>query len=240
MSADSIFLKQNTIDQERAYYTHDDAFAFFVYFKHGVVLFSYQGDTHSDILENDDNREMYNNLKSEYETPLKIRGRIWVDRKLISFWDYDFSDINIDSSKSIHLHAVEKNNTLTFRETLKLIENEFNVEHENIHFDEEWLIDVPVDFTNVSKDTYTVYDNTYTLMSLDEFEKGVDIDTSGLDNAANIHLMDQKQREEYYKKHGRPKGWGSDKSKPVEFTHALGKWRGESMKYLKSFENFDL
>jgi len=220
MSADVLMLNGVRVDYEEY-----DAYGFF--YADDKVEFSYPGMSHSTIRDVNANRE---------------RGRIWTDSKIISFWKYNFSDIE-DSYPEVNHHDLKITNKLTFREMLKFISDEFNKTHDlKININDEWLIDVPIKWTDGDvkpKFIYNYYKNQYAVVTLKDFEQGIIIDDESLGQAEIIHNLDVKDKEDYYKKHGKPKGWGSDlkiKKNPLDWEQA--KRTSENMN-IKNWQSFN-
>lgn len=220
MSADVIYKNSKKIS-----YDSKGSFPFRVYYTINKVNFGDQNKTHGDI-------------PYKYDEDY-IEGRLWIYEKIISFWNYDFNDLTMKLPNVKHIIDYKKNK-LNFRETLKLIENDFNkqkhkdyvgnkLDIKKISIDDSWLIDVPLGWidgeeTKVNVENgfhkledfedqypaYIYYKNRYVLLPLKEFEKRVNINNSEIENAKKIHMMNWKEKEEYYKKNGKPKGFGSD------------------------------
>ena len=235
-AGDTIFKKGRKVDFGEAY-----TYAFMLFPKTGKVAFSKEKKKLSYV----DKWEMIHgaifkeeqNDRKEFNYPAEehIEGRIWLNRFVLSFWNYDFADINAKEDGRGAMTIGNKKNTLTFRETLNLLQEEFNKQHrKNIDFSmSRWRIDVPVqklNFDYKDKDTYEYYATTYQLIPFKEFEKGVLIDTEGHEESKKIHLMDYKEREEYWKNKEKPKVGSSKPGRPIQYKHALGKFRGESIK----------
>jgi len=130
----------------------------------------------------------------------EFAGRIWIDRKIISFWYYPDKDI---FNKIID--GIEKQMLISIWNNGYLIEIIFG-ENDEIIKDEE--------------ETYQYIGRIYRkLIPIEEYEKS--INSSEKERA--IHLMDPKEKEEYYKKYGKPKGFGSDlksKKNPIWWEQA--------------------
>jgi len=224
MSCDSIYIGEKEIK-----YSDIDAYAFKFDIDDGDVVFSKVGKTHGSI-----NFDGF------------LEGRIWVERKIISFWDYNFSDIKIekdsDDNNLMDGDVSKSNNSrFTFEETLEIIQSNFEGD---VDFVDGWRIDVPAEWSEYNTTTYEVYHNDFSLIPIEEFEKieiknGVD-----LDNAKRIHLMNAKEKEAYYKKHGKPKGFGSDKTSftsknPIAWRQAKMRSEKRNLKFIKTYKIFE-
>jgi len=215
MSADTII---DIKTGEEISYSDEGVFAFHLYYDMDNVDFSIEGDIHGNLYDapNSDADNAYLGY---------IPGRIWTKQKIIAFWHHNFSDLKVGANFSHHMF--NNDSPLTFKQSLKLIEEKFNsrkkyqsddkeIEIEDIHFDKTWLIDVPIghyekddeNYENiedgdVDKDNniYYYYNNIYTLVPLDEFIE-TKIDVSGLDQAKEIHLLSPEQKRRALKELG--------------------------------------
>lgn len=124
MSADNI---EKIIDGRKQYvsFTSDGAYPFFFSIPKKIVIFGDCADTHGKI--------GFIRYPKEYNEILKIRecqpflkGRIWINEKIISFWNYDFADLIDIEEKKLKFENITESNTLTFMETIKIIEDSFN------------------------------------------------------------------------------------------------------------------
>jgi len=189
---------------------YNDFLAFPFTYSNGNIIFDKEGQTHIRLNDKYDGQD----------------GRIWVDKKIISFWELETNNLE-------HI--------------LKLIQNEYNDKVEEINrfsditkinfFDGEWKIDLHktgtwrkntfnknVDF-NLDKLTHTEYkipiseyfrrgDSGY-LVSLLDFLKTTngEVVINKDEKAYQQHLLSWKERENL-KKQGKlvePRGFGSDK-----------------------------
>jgi hypothetical protein len=193
--------------------------------------------------------EIFPEIDDDYNNNVLIlKGRIWTKEKIISFWNYDFLDINNKNDKN-------NKNKLTFKETLKLIENEFNDifdEKFNISFNENWLIDIPFVWINKINNykTYIYYNTKYVLIPLQDFKKNINLDLKGHKKSKLIHLMTPDEREKYFKNHNKAKEFGSEKQwnkvKNVkstisnnDMTPAEWKWYHKQENKIYNFKNFE-
>jgi len=244
MSADVILTKDKRIDYRLA-----NAFPFKFFFNEKKVVFGGESKTHGEIASASDFKD-YN----------YIEGRLWLDEKIISFWVYDFSDIQMNARPNDYKKGFWNDNQLSFKESLEIIQDSFNSNfaYEPINLF-NWNIDIPIENVNDNDNRKVFNDNTYTyysirfkVISVKEFMKDMKVDNSGLAAAKQIHLMNAEEKEEYYKKHGKPKGFGSDKqwknlkgvkSLTSDYNMTVAQknfhYKKESMKYLKYFETCD-
>ena len=112
MAADSIKQPGNNSDYI-AYFRDNDAYAFRINFIDGNVYFSEKGGNHGYIIDK-------NYAADTYEA--YFEGRIWIEKEIISFWYFNFSDMNTSDTKREKHNNALNNSNYTFRETLKLIE----------------------------------------------------------------------------------------------------------------------
>ena len=223
MSADKTAIVQNNIFVKYVNHDIDGAYPFIYVINTKKVFFGNCGQTHGDILRS---QEYCWSLSSANQGKIhKLHGRIWTNEKIISFWDYDFADfVDVQKGDEITHESISKFNDLTFRETLELIQNTFNdivdnakelefysdnlhekILKEKIDFNDNWLIDIPVLWSNEYDNNYVAYRLKYSLITLDKFEKvGLkNIDTKGSEEARAIHLLSYAEKQALKKK-----GWG--------------------------------
>jgi len=176
------------------------------------IVFGDEGGTHGGIMD----------IKFVWNS---VRGRIWIEQRVISFWVIDADNLS---------------------SLLKKIQDSFNKPRKNKidFFDGTWNIDLfrfEMDKTHmITKQKYNKYKNNFGEYELSDEsfrggKKGVLVplleylkDNNQLnieldEEAYKLHLMNQKDKEEYYKKHKKPKGWGSKSPKSKrEWRWALG------------------
>ena len=138
-----------------------------------------------------------------------FQGRIWIKEKLIGFWDYPKPSDFKKVIDSIEDYLQEK-----------IWDNNFQVEI--------YIVDDKVKYG------WSVYYDDFEskLIPIEEYVGSEDVPEDKL----LLHLMDQKEKELYYKKHGKQKGFGSDKTSsdsdnPIE-------WRQAKMKSEKMVTKF--
>jgi len=146
-------------------------------------------------------------------------GRLWLEHHIISFWytpdtkeklDKFLKDIDQDLRDKGHLR-----------------------ENETI-FDGTWYVENYIDSENEEGvgNFDTEYDEPY-LIPLKDFT-GQEFS----EEHYNVHLMNAKEKELYYKKHGKPTGFGSTlkaNKNPLKWEQA----KRTSESYVKTFENYN-
>jgi len=224
MATDCIHIIEDGKKTGEINYANKESYAFKFDIDDGEIYFSDAGRTHSSI--------NFDGI---------LHGRIWTEHKIIGFWSLNFSDIKIiDDDTTTKDNDVYKSNNsnFTFQETLDIIEDNFQV----VDFSSGWLIDVPSKWSEYNETTYEEYDVEWSLLPIEDFKK-IEVDnhiSSDIEKAKDLHLMNAKEKQAYYKKHGKAKGFGSDKTSmssknPIAWRQA--KMRSEKMelKYLKYF-----
>jgi len=151
-----------------------------------------------------------------------IRGRIYIDQKIVSFWDFD---------------ELEKTQ---YKKLFNSISKHFDVDL----YDDNWRIDLLLNETSndVSKDYFHYEIEGYgegesVLIPINDFLKNDDIKIDSDKEQQRLHIMKQKEKQEYYKKYGKNSGWGSElkmKKNPIEWEQA--KRTSENLKYIKPYK----
>jgi len=134
-----------------------------------------------------------------------LNGRIWEKYKIISFWQYNFSDFNIINI-DFDPHNYDKINPFTFNEILNFIQKEFNKKYKkNIKFS-NWLIDFPIDKKTKSKykETHYKYYNTdYAILPIKDFKnQKIKINHKGNIDSRKIHLLNVEDKSKKLKEMG--------------------------------------
>ena len=216
MAADSIKL----INGAHVDFDEEEAYAFKIGYENGDIEFSESGSYHGKI---------------KIGTDSYFEGRIWIDRKIISFWYFNFSDM--ESKEMSRNHRTEDTSVFTFRETLDIIEKKFNKRHDDkISFKENWMIDVPYEWIETDIKPYTEYNTKYVLMPITEFETSTlkDVKKEDVEYAKKIHMMSWEEKQKWQNKNK----YVVDK-RPYKDIHKKWMKPFENMKYIKSFNIFN-
>lgn len=153
-------------------------------------------------------------------------GRLWLDIKIISFW------ITPKEQKDLQKHLEELDQDLRDKGHIKEDETIFN---------SGWRVENYRDDNNNGYGEMEYKSFFYTpkkAIPLEHFTQQ-DFDPE----LYKVHIMNAKQKEEYYKKNGKTKGFGSNKTAWDSNTNNIA-WRqakikSEKLKNVKSFKLFE-
>ena len=198
------------------YYNNDKMSVIDKEYIKGDIFVGSKSVTHSEMVEEYTGQYLSYNDENP-RTHLKYAGRLWMNSKVISFWDYP-------------------DNYIELRKVLDDIEKELNRKEQiNLIIDDSWLIEVIM----VDGDQII---NKYKYWGDSEISgDGRYIDNSILIPISNYKGSSKRSDDELAMKHLKvgaggkdvPQGFGSknNKKKPIEWKHALGKFRGESVQF---------
>jgi len=180
---------------------------------------------------------------------MKYPGRLWVDSKIITFWEYPSKEEMNNVIKDIQ-DTYNKGYVVSYErddENKKMI-YEYE-DKDKLNIDDNWRIEVVTDESGEIKDPNTKFFSKKILKTLGMENKIIPLkDYSGSEKRSEEelkapHMMSPMEKEEYYKKNPdkRPKKIKKKLNLPkgmsqAQYRHLTKK--SESMKYLKKFEGY--
>ena len=146
----------------------------------------------------------------KYNSDFDYHGRIWHEEKLMAFWYYPS------------------------REDFKIIIGEIELISKKKIWDNGYRIEVILNDSGEQMYSDASDYLHYELIPIEDYDKSLDAPEEEI----SLHLMDPKEKELYYKKQGKPSGWGSDlkmEKNPIEWEQA--KRTSENIKSWQSFNS---
>jgi len=201
-------------------WNYDNVYPFFAKTKNGdEILIGPESTMHS-MIENE-----FDVKREDYP----FQGRIWTEFKIIGFWQDETDDV---------YHLPQKFFTRLGEELgiedimdYKISISVYEVENVDYSFRmNDFLEESEYDFINGS-----VYIPLKDYFDLD-IEDYLTIDVEEINKQKLLHIMNAKEKQAYYKKHGKAKGFGShktswDSKNPIAWRQA--KLRSENNSYKK-------
>ena len=191
-----------------------------------AYAFGYGGEWDPEYQEYDEKmmvgRQTHGDLVDDGREEMSFPGRIWTNRKLISFWEYprNYEELRMVLDDLEEVLGID-------------IEDDWDIEIVLINGEQDDPDDKYWDEIVAEEDRLNLETRIIKVGEYMGSEKRSE------EELKQIHLLEPEEKAKALK----DAGYEFKQKHPVEFRHALGNWRGENknydMKYLKSYENYN-